>query len=105
VILYPAIDIKNGAAVRLVQGDMARETRYDDHPENAARRWVSEGASWLHVVDLDGAVAGEPRNLDAIRAFSICRSRSGRRRIRRWRRRGAFDPRAAWCRHGGALGA
>jgi phosphoribosylformimino-5-aminoimidazole carboxamide ribotide isomerase len=66
VIVYPAIDIKAGAAVRLVQGDMARETRYDDHPENAARRWASEGASWLHVVDLDGAVAGEPRNLEAI---------------------------------------
>ncbi len=66
MIVYPAIDIKGGAAVRLVQGDMARETRYDDHPENAARRWASEGASWLHVVDLDGAVAGEPRNLDAI---------------------------------------
>jgi len=67
VILYPAIDIKGGAAVRLMQGDLARETRYDDHPENAARRWADEGASWLHVVDLDGAVAGEPRNLDAIR--------------------------------------
>ena len=66
MILYPAIDIKGGAAVRLVQGDMSRETRYDDHPENAARRWASEGAAWLHVVDLDGAVAGEPRNLEAI---------------------------------------
>ena len=66
MIVYPAIDIKGGAAVRLVQGDMTRETRYDEHPENAARRWVSEGAVWLHVVDLDGAVAGEPRNLDAI---------------------------------------
>ncbi len=67
MILYPAIDIKGGAAVRLTQGDMARETRYDDRPEDAARRWISEGAAWLHVVDLDGAVAGEPRNLDAIR--------------------------------------
>ncbi len=66
MILYPAIDIKGGAAVRLVQGDMAQETRYDDHPEEAARRWAGEGASWLHVVDLDGAVAGEPRNLEAI---------------------------------------
>jgi phosphoribosylformimino-5-aminoimidazole carboxamide ribotide isomerase len=66
VILYPAIDIKEGAAVRLVQGDLDQETRYDDHPEEAARRWAGEGASWLHVVDLDGAVAGEPRNLKAI---------------------------------------
>ncbi len=66
MILYPAVDIKDGAAVRLTQGDMARETRYDDHPENAAKRWESEGARWLHVVDLDAAVAGEPRNLPAI---------------------------------------
>jgi len=67
VIVYPAVDIKGGAAVRLTQGDLARETRYDDRPEDAARRWASEGAAWLHVVDLDGAVAGAPRNLDAIR--------------------------------------
>lgn len=75
MILYPAIDIKGGAAVRLVQGDMARETRYDDHPDHAAQRWVEEGAAWLHVVDLDGAVAGKPENLPAIekilRAVSI----------------------------------
>jgi phosphoribosylformimino-5-aminoimidazole carboxamide ribotide isomerase len=67
VILYPAIDIRGGQAVRLTQGDYERETAYDADPVDAARRWAGEGAEFLHVVDLDGAKAGEPRNLDAIR--------------------------------------
>jgi phosphoribosylformimino-5-aminoimidazole carboxamide ribotide isomerase len=67
VILYPAIDIRGGKAVRLAQGDYDRETAYDDDPAVAARRWVEGGASWLHVVDLDGARAGEPVNLDHVR--------------------------------------
>jgi len=67
VILYPAIDIRDGRAVRLAQGDYARETAYDDDPVAAARRWVDDGAQWLHVVDLDGARAGEPVNLDHVR--------------------------------------
>jgi phosphoribosylformimino-5-aminoimidazole carboxamide ribotide isomerase len=66
VILYPAIDIRGGKAVRLLQGDYARETTYDADPVDAARRWAGEGAEFLHVVDLDGAKSGEPRNLDAI---------------------------------------
>jgi len=66
VILYPAIDIRGGQAVRLLQGDYARETAYDADPVDAARRWAGEGAEFLHVVDLDGAKAGEPRNLDAV---------------------------------------
>lgn len=66
MILYPAIDIRGGQAVRLLQGDYARETTYDADPVDAAVRWVGEGAEFLHVVDLDGAKAGEPRNLDAI---------------------------------------
>ncbi len=66
MILYPAIDIRGGHAVRLVQGDYDRETTYDADPVDAARRWVDEGAEFLHVVDLDGAKAGEPRNLEAI---------------------------------------
>jgi phosphoribosylformimino-5-aminoimidazole carboxamide ribotide isomerase len=70
VILYPAIDIRGGQAVRLLQGDYARETTYDADPVDAARRWASEGAEFLHVVDLDGAKAGEPRNLDAIRRIA-----------------------------------
>ncbi len=66
MILYPAIDIRGGQAVRLLQGDYERETAYDADPVDAARRWAGEGAEFLHVVDLDGARAGEPRNLDAI---------------------------------------
>jgi len=66
VILYPAIDIRGGSAVRLLQGDYERETTYDADPLDAAKRWAGEGAEFLHVVDLDGAKAGEPQNLDAI---------------------------------------
>jgi phosphoribosylformimino-5-aminoimidazole carboxamide ribotide isomerase len=67
LILYPAIDIREGRAVRLAQGDYARETAYDDDPVDAARRWEAEGARWLHVVDLDGARAGEPVGLEHVR--------------------------------------
>jgi phosphoribosylformimino-5-aminoimidazole carboxamide ribotide isomerase len=67
LILYPAIDIRGGKAVRLSQGDYERETAYDDDPVVAARRWTDEGARWLHVVDLDGARAGEPVNLEHVR--------------------------------------
>jgi phosphoribosylformimino-5-aminoimidazole carboxamide ribotide isomerase len=67
VILYPAIDIRGGKAVRLLQGDYARETTYDADPVDAAERWAGEGAEFLHVVDLDGAKAGEPQNLDVVR--------------------------------------
>jgi phosphoribosylformimino-5-aminoimidazole carboxamide ribotide isomerase len=67
LILYPAIDIRGGRAVRLIQGDYQRETAYEDDPVVAARRWVDGGARWLHVVDLDGARAGEPVNLEHVR--------------------------------------
>lgn len=66
MILYPAIDIRGGGAVRLLQGDYERETAYDADPVDAALRWAGEGAEFLHVVDLDGAKAGAPQNLDAI---------------------------------------
>ena len=66
MILYPAIDIRGGQAVRLLRGDYKRETAYDADPADAAKRWAEEGAEFLHVVDLDGAKAGEPRNLEAI---------------------------------------
>lgn len=66
MILYPAIDIRSGQAVRLLQGDYERETAYDADPVDAARRWAGEGAEFLHVVDLDGAKAGQPQNLDAV---------------------------------------
>ena len=67
MIVYPAIDLRAGRCVRLVEGDFARETAYDADPTDAARRWADAGAAWLHVVDLDGAVVGEPVNLEAIR--------------------------------------
>ena len=66
MILYPAIDIREGHAVRLTRGDYAQETVYDDDPLEAARRWLEQGARALHVVDLDGARAGEPRNLEHV---------------------------------------
>jgi phosphoribosylformimino-5-aminoimidazole carboxamide ribotide isomerase len=64
MILYPAIDIRDGKAVRLAQGDFAAETVYDADPLSAARAWVEGGARWLHVVDLDGARDGSPANLE-----------------------------------------
>jgi phosphoribosylformimino-5-aminoimidazole carboxamide ribotide isomerase len=67
LILFPAIDIRGGKAVRLIQGDYEQETAYDDDPVVAARRWVDGGARWLHIVDLDGARAGEPVNLEHVR--------------------------------------
>ncbi|MEA2125877.1 MAG: phosphoribosylformimino-5-aminoimidazole carboxamide ribotide isomerase [Solirubrobacteraceae bacterium] len=63
MILYPAIDIQDGRAVRLVQGRFEDETVYRDTPLEAARDWVAAGARHLHVVDLDGARSGEPRSL------------------------------------------
>ncbi len=68
--LYPAIDIHEGRAVRLTQGDYATANIYDESPANAARRWVAAGATQLHVVDLDGAKAGHPVNLAAIAAIA-----------------------------------
>ncbi|MGN6586215.1 MAG: 1-(5-phosphoribosyl)-5-[(5-phosphoribosylamino)methylideneamino]imidazole-4-carboxamide isomerase [Solirubrobacterales bacterium] len=70
MILYPAIDIRGGKAVRLLQGDYERETAYDADPVEAARRWAGEGAEFLHVVDLDGAKEGEPQNLEAVRRIA-----------------------------------
>ncbi len=70
MILYPAIDIRDGHAVRLTRGDYAEETVYDDDPLEAARRWLGQGARALHVVDLDGARSGEPQNLEHVRRIA-----------------------------------
>jgi phosphoribosylformimino-5-aminoimidazole carboxamide ribotide isomerase len=70
VILYPAIDIRDGHAVRLTQGDYGRETVYDADPLDAARRWAEQGARALHVVDLDGAREGRSRNLEHVREIA-----------------------------------
>jgi len=64
--IIPAIDLRNGKCVRLYQGDYERETVFSGDPASMALRWESEGAGRLHIVDLDGAAAGGPRNLDAI---------------------------------------
>jgi phosphoribosylformimino-5-aminoimidazole carboxamide ribotide isomerase len=63
MILYPAVDISEGRAVRLVRGDFDQATVYQDSPLEAARAWVEAGARFLHVVDLDGARTGTPKSL------------------------------------------
>ena len=67
MILYPAIDIMGGKAVRLVEGRFEDATTYHDDPLDAAQSWVDAGARYLHVVDLDGAKAGEPRSIEHLR--------------------------------------
>ena len=67
--LYPAVDIKDGRAVRLTQGKADEETVYDADPVAAAQRFADAGATWLHVVDLDAAFTGEPRNRHLIEAI------------------------------------
>lgn len=69
MIILPAIDIKDGRCVRLYQGDYARVTTYDSDPVQVALRWQKAGASWLHIVDLDGAAQGAPVNGDLIGAI------------------------------------
>ena len=68
--VIPAIDLIDGMCVRLYQGDYSRKTVYDDDPAGVARRWESLGANRIHVVDLDGAKAGTPQNLDAIQRIA-----------------------------------
>ena len=67
MIIFPAIDLRGGKCVRLVQGDFDKETVYSDDAGATALKWQSLGAKFLHVVDLDGARAGSPKNLDAIK--------------------------------------
>jgi len=66
VILFPAIDLKNGEAVRLEQGDMARATIFHRDPPEQARMFAAQGFKYLHIVDLDGAFAGRPMNAGAV---------------------------------------
>jgi len=68
--IIPAIDLSEGQCVRLRRGDMAQKTVYSDNPAEVARRWQQEGASILHIVDLDGAMAGGSRNLAAIESIT-----------------------------------
>src|SRR3989338_219840 len=66
MLIIPAIDIKSGKCVRLFQGRMDKETVYSDDPVSVAKRWEDEGAEFLHIVDLDGAVSGVPKNKEII---------------------------------------
>jgi phosphoribosylformimino-5-aminoimidazole carboxamide ribonucleotide (ProFAR) isomerase len=66
MIVFPAIDILDGKAVRLLQGRLDAVTVYNDDPVDQAQQWIAQGAEWLHVVDLDGAVTGDPKNIDIL---------------------------------------
>ncbi len=68
MILFPAIDLKEGRCVRLVQGDMNRATVFNDDPADQAAQFVTQSFQWLHMVDLDGAFAGRPMNAAAVEA-------------------------------------
>jgi phosphoribosylformimino-5-aminoimidazole carboxamide ribotide isomerase len=69
MILYPAIDLKDGQAVRLVHGDMEQSTVFNDDPAAQAMEFVNAGCEWLHLVDLNGAFAGEPVNAAPVEAI------------------------------------
>ncbi|WP_227272095.1 1-(5-phosphoribosyl)-5-[(5-phosphoribosylamino)methylideneamino]imidazole-4-carboxamide isomerase [Roseobacter weihaiensis] len=69
MILYPAIDLKDGQAVRLVHGDMDRSTVFNDDPAAQAKAFVAAGCTWLHLVDLNGAFAGAPVNAAPVEAI------------------------------------
>ena len=68
--IYPAIDIKSGRCVRLLQGRADQETVYAENPADVAAQFRAAGSAWVHVVDLDGAFEGEPRNLPAVQAIA-----------------------------------
>lgn len=67
MILFPAIDLKDGQCVRLFKGDMAQATVFNPDPADQARRFAAQGVDWLHLVDLNGAFAGRPVNGEAVR--------------------------------------
>ncbi len=69
MILFPAIDLKDGRCVRLEKGEMTRETVFNDDPADQARQWAAAGFEWLHLVDLNGAVEGRPVNAPAVEAI------------------------------------
>ena len=71
MILFPAIDLKEGRCVRLIQGDMAQATVFNDDPAAQAAEFAAQGFSWLHLVDLDGAFAGRPMNASAVEAILV----------------------------------
>lgn len=70
MIVYPAIDLRKGRCVRLIRGDIRDETVYSKEPVSMAKLWQLKGAKWLHVVDLDGALTGVPKNLKIVYAIA-----------------------------------
>ncbi len=70
MILYPAIDLKDGQAVRLLRGEMDKATVFNEDPAAQARAFVEAGCEWLHLVDLNGAFAGEPVNAAPVEAIT-----------------------------------
>ncbi len=72
MIIFPAVDIRGGKCVRLLQGDYSKETVYSETPEEEALKWQNEGGEFLHLVDLDGAKEGHPVNLEAVER--ICKA-------------------------------
>ncbi|NMC32791.1 MAG: 1-(5-phosphoribosyl)-5-[(5-phosphoribosylamino)methylideneamino]imidazole-4-carboxamide isomerase [Veillonellaceae bacterium] len=70
MIVFPAIDIRGGKCVRLEEGRFDRETVFAENPLEAARRWIDAGSEWLHIVDLDGARAGQPINLEVVKKIA-----------------------------------
>lgn len=69
MLIFPAIDIRGGRCVRLLKGDFSKETVFSDKPEEMAKKWEQQGAEFLHLVDLDGALAGKPCNLETVKAI------------------------------------
>ena len=69
MLIFPAIDIRGGKCARLLKGDFAQETVFSDDPAAMARKWQQQGAQFLHLVDLDGALAGKSQNLATVRAI------------------------------------
>ncbi len=69
MLIFPAIDIRGGKCVRLLKGDFKQETIFSDKPEEMAAKWQAQGAEYLHLVDLDGALAGKSMNLATVKAI------------------------------------
>jgi len=69
MIIIPAIDLKDGKCVRLFKGEEEKVTVFSEHPSEIARQWEDCGAKWIHVVDLDGAFSGKPKNFDVIKSI------------------------------------
>lgn len=69
MLIIPAIDIKDGKVVRLIQGNFKEETVYSNNPVSIAKKWINAGAQLIHIVDLDGALTGEVKNFDSIKAI------------------------------------